>query len=86
MLSDNRSEAKHHDKYAVGVYVKRKSGNVLVGHVPAEISQLMPNFLNHQWRLKTRIRYQQRLPGNLWPSSLPKRYRPGTVALREIRG
>ena len=47
-FKDTRSEAKHHDKYPVGVYVKRKSRNVLVGHVPAEISQLMTNFLSYR--------------------------------------
>ena len=38
-IRDNRREAKHHDKYSVGVYVKRNGINVLVGHVPVEISQ-----------------------------------------------
>ena len=49
-MRDNRREAKIHDKYSVGVYVKRKGRHVLVQHVPAEISQLMANFLNHRGR------------------------------------
>ena len=46
-FKDSRSEAKEHDRYPVGVYVKRNGKYALVGHVPIEISQLMTNFLSY---------------------------------------
>lgn len=39
-----RKEAKDYDKYAVGVYKE----NLLVGHIPIEISSLCFHFLNHK--------------------------------------
>ena len=38
---DGREEAKDYDKYAVGVYKK----DILVGHIPVEISSLCYHFL-----------------------------------------
>ena len=40
--SDDREEAKEYDKYAVGLYKK----DILVGHIPTEISSLCFHFIN----------------------------------------
>ena len=40
--ADKREEAKDYDKYSVGVYKK----NILVGHLPVEISSLCFHFIN----------------------------------------
>ena len=40
-MEDEREEAKSFDKYAVGIF----KDNVLVGHVPIEISRLIFYFL-----------------------------------------
>ena len=40
---DNREEAKDYDKVAIGVY----RGDLLVAHVPIEISSLCYHFLNN---------------------------------------
>ena len=40
--SDKREEAREYDKYAVGLYKK----DLLVGHIPIEISSLCFHFIN----------------------------------------
>ena len=40
--SDDREEAKEYGKYAVGLYKK----DILVGHIPIEISSLCFHFIN----------------------------------------
>ena len=40
--SDDREEAKEYDKYAVGLYKR----DLLVGHIPMEISSLCFHFIN----------------------------------------
>ena len=46
--NDKREEAKAYDDFAVGLYGKDSSGgsDVLVGHVPIELSRLVCTFLN----------------------------------------
>ena len=41
---DNREKAKDYDKFAISVY----KGDLLVGHVPTEISSLCYHFLNNK--------------------------------------
>ena len=39
---DEREEAKEHDENAIGVYQpKTEDGDILVGHVPIELSRLI---------------------------------------------
>ena len=40
--SDDREEAKEYDKYAVGLYKR----DLLLGHIPLEISSLCFHFIN----------------------------------------
>ena len=37
---DDHKEAKQHDEYAIGTYLKANTGRELVGHVPMEPSYL----------------------------------------------
>ena len=52
-FKDPRDEAKEYDKYAIGVYlevpvkgIEEKKNNILVEHLPMEISQTIYHFLN----------------------------------------
>ena len=49
-LRETRREAKEHDPWSIGCYVKRNGKLVVVGHVPKECSQLMYNFLKRRGR------------------------------------
>lgn len=43
---DPRHEALTYDKYALGVYKRVDEKDILVGHLPIELSQLLNNFLS----------------------------------------
>lgn len=44
--TDPREEAQTYDKFALGIYKQTVDGeNILVGHVPIELSQLLNHFL-----------------------------------------
>ena len=88
-FKDSRSEAKEHDRYPVGVYVKRSGKYALVGHVPIEISQLsqlMTNFVSyrgtciHGWLVPSEPQETFGLTAVAAVLKKPKRFRPGTVS------
>ena len=76
--SDDREEAKEYDKYSVGFYKK----DLLVGHIPMEISSLCFHFINQDPENKIRAMItgkRQReiglvLPGKIIFTTNNKRY------------
>ena len=67
--SDDREEAKEYDKYAVGLYKR----DLLVGHIPIEISSLCFHFINQDPgnKIKALItRKRQREIGLVVPAKL----------------